>query len=342
MTLAETALALVGGAKGIIAIDESIATCNSRFKSIGVPGTETMRRDWRDLIVTTPKLGTCISGAILCDETIRQTTRDGRPFVTALTEAGIITGVKVDLGARDMAGFAGEKITEGLDGLRERFADYARLGARFAKWRAVLSLGDGRPSRGCIEANAHALARYGALAQEAGLVPIIEPELLMTGSDSLSQCDAITDVILHSVFEQLTIGRVAFDSMILKPNMVLPGLKSEAQETVEHIAETTLRCLLHVVPAEVAGIAFLSGGQTGEQAASRLAAINALAAAPGARTPWPLNFSFGRAIQSPAQQIWAGLDANIASAQAALFKRADCSRAALVGTYDADMEKQSA
>jgi len=342
MSLSEIAQALVGGNKGLIAIDESIATCNRRFASVGIAETEQMRRDWRDLIVTTPNLSTCISGAILCDETLRQTTRDGRPFATALKQAGIIAGIKVDLGAKDMAAFPGETITEGLDGLRDRFADYARRGAQFAKWRAVFTIGDRLPSRGSIEANAHALARYGALAQEAGLVPIIEPELMMTGSDSLEACETLTEVILHSVFDHLSLGRVALDGMILKPNMVLPGLNSAAQESVEHIAETTLRCLLRVVPAEVAGIAFLSGGQTGELAAARLAAINVRAAAPHAKVPWPLTFSFGRAIQWPALHIWGGQDANVWLAQVALFKRANCCRAARAGGYDAEMELRSA
>ncbi|MDR3494423.1 MAG: fructose-bisphosphate aldolase class I [Ancalomicrobiaceae bacterium] len=342
MTLAEIAETLVGRGKGILAMDESIATCNKRLASVGLSGTEALRRAWRDLIVTTPNLGSCISGAILADETIRQTTLDGRPFVRALDEAGIIVGIKVDLGAKDMAGFPGEKITEGLDGLRDRLAEYAVLGARFAKWRAVITIGDGLPSRGCIEANAHALARYAALVQEAGLVPIVEPELLMTGSHTLEQCAAATEAVLSSVFEQLATGRVVLDGMILKPNMVLPGLDAAEQDPEDVVARATIACLLHVVPAEVAGIAFLSGGQSGELASARLAAINAIAAARYTRVPWPLTFSFARAIQWPALQIWAGRDANLARAQVALLKRANCNRAALVGDYDQAMELRSA
>ncbi|MDR3372412.1 MAG: fructose-bisphosphate aldolase class I [Ancalomicrobiaceae bacterium] len=297
-----------------------------------------LRRAWRDPIVTTPNLGRCISGAILADETIRQTTLDGQPFVRALDEAGI----KVDLGAKDMAGFAGEKITEGLDGLRGRFADYAALGARFAKWRAVITIDRKLPSRSCIEANAHALARYAALAQEAGLVPIVEPELLMTGSHTLAECAVTTEVLLVSVFEQLAIGRVALEGVILKPNMVLPGLDAAKQDPVEVVAAATVACLPIAVPAEVAGIAFLSGGQSGELAAARLAAINAVATTAAARVPWPLTFSFARAIQWPVLQIWAGRAANVGSAQAALFKRAECNRAALTGEYCDAMEQRSA
>ncbi len=342
MTLIEIAQKLVGQRKGILAMDESTATCNERLESVGVLPSPERRRAWRDLLVTTPNLGNCISGAILVDETIRETALDGRPFVTALDEAGIISGIKVDMGAKDMAAFAGEKITDGLDGLRARFADYAELGARFAKWRAVLSIGGGLPSRGCIEANAHALARYAALAQEAGLVPIVEPELLMTGDDSLEECGRITEALLRSVFEQLSLGRVALDGMILKPNMVLPGLKCATQDPIDTVAGATVRCLLRAVPADVAGIAFLSGGQTGELATERLAAIRRIASLPGKDLPWPLTFSFARAIQWPALQIWAGHDANVWRAQAALFKRADCNRAALVGNYDGAMEQHAA
>ncbi len=342
MTLSDIARKLVGQRKGLLAMDESTTTCNRRLESIGLLPNAELRRDWRDLIVSTPNLGRCISGAILVDETIRETARDGRSFVAVLEEAGIIPGIKVDLGAEEMAAFPGEKITEGLDGLRGRLADYAVLGTRFAKWRAVISVGKDLPSRGAIEANAHALARFAALCQEAGLVPIVEPELLMTGDDTLEDCDRTTELVLRTVFEQLRVGRVALDGLILKPNMVSPGLKCPIQTPVEAVAQATVQCLLRTVPADVAGVAFLSGGQTGELASARLMAINRIASRPGSSTPWPLTFSFARAIQWPALQIWAGRDENVWRAQVALFKRANCSRAALIGEYDAEMELRSA
>ena len=242
--LIDTARALVADDKGLLAMDESNPTCNKRFAELGIPQTEEARRAYRELIVTTPGLGECISGAILYDETIRQQKKDGTPFVKVLTDAGIVPGIKVDTGAKDMAGHPGEKITEGLDGLRERLEEYFEMGARFAKWRAVIAIGDGIPSRGCIEANAQALARYAALCQEAGLVPVVEPEVLMDGDHTLEQCRAVTEEVLRTVFGQLCAQRVMLEGMILKPNMVLPGLTCAKQETVDEVADATVRCLL--------------------------------------------------------------------------------------------------
>jgi fructose-bisphosphate aldolase class I len=288
------------------------------------------------LIVTTPALGECISGAILCDETIRQQKRDGTPFVKAVTDAGIVPGIKVDAGAKNMAGFPGEKVTEGLDGLRERLAEYSKMGARFAKWRAVIAVGVGIPSRGCIEANAHALARYAGLCQEAGLVPVVEPEVLMDGEHALERCREVTEEILRTVFSQLYTQRVALEGMILKPNMVVPGLTCPKQETVDEVADATVGCLLRAVPAAVPGIAFLSGGQSGELASARLNAMNARFKS---RLPWALAFSFARAIQHPALEIWRGEETRVQAAQKALYHRARCNRDARRGQYDAAMEK---
>jgi fructose-bisphosphate aldolase class I len=338
--LIDTARTLVAGGKGLLAMDESTGTCNKRFASAGIPQTEEARRAYRELIVTTPGLGCSISGAILYDETIRQKTKDGRPFVKVLVDAGIIPGIKVDLGAKDLAGHPGEKITEGLDGLRERLTEYCQMGARFAKWRAVIALGSGLPSRGCIEANAHALARYAALCQEAGLVPIVEPEVVMDGEHSLEQCRAVTAGALHNVFGQIYTQGVMLEGMILKPNMVLPGLTCPDQSSVDEVAESTVRCLQHVVPAAVPGIAFLSGGQSGELASARLNAMNLLARSPEFRLPWSLTFSFARAIQHPALDIWHGQDANVPAAQQALAHRAHCDRAAIRGEYSAAMERE--
>jgi fructose-bisphosphate aldolase class I len=336
--LIDTAHRLVGAGKGLLAMDESNGTCNKRFAALGIAQTEDKRRAYRELIVTTPGLGDSISGAILYDETIHQRTKDGTPFVNILTEAGIIPGIKVDTGAKDLAGRPGEKITEGLDGLRDRLKDYAGMGARFAKWRAVIALGDGLPSRGCIEANAHALARYAALCQEAGVVPIVEPEVLMVGDHSLERSREVTEETLHSVFNQIYAQNVMLEGMILKPNMVLPGLTCPKQESVDEVAAATLKCLVGVVPAAVSGIAFLSGGQSAELASARLNAMNVIAKAPASRLPWPLVFSFARAIQQPALDIWRGKEGCDAAAQDVLRHRARCNRAALQGEYSAAME----
>ena len=356
-----TARALVAGDKGLLAMDESNPTCNKRFARLGIPQTEEARRAYRELIVTTPGLGECISGVILYDETIRQQKKDGTPFVKVITDAGIIPGIKVDAGAKTMAGHPGEKITEGLDGLRDRLAEYSQVGARFAKWRAVLAVGDGIPSRGCIEANAQALARYAALCQEAGLVPVVEPEVLMDGGHTMERCREVTEEVLRTVFHQLNTQRVMLEGMILKPNMVLPGFTCPPQEEVEEVAigeqqfqvrltdrqqdevedvdevaDATVRCLLRAVPAAVPGIAFLSGGQSGELASARLNAMNVRFKS---RLPWALAFSFARAIQQPALEIWSGHNTNVKTAQQALLLRARCNRAARRGEYNAAMEK---
>jgi fructose-bisphosphate aldolase class I len=273
---------------------------------------------------------------ILYDETIRQQKKDGTPFVKVITDAGIIPGIKVDSGAKDLAGHPGEKITEGLDGLRERLAEYSQMGARFAKWRAVITVGDGIPSRGCIAANAQALARYAALCQEAGLVPVVEPEVLMDGNHTLERCGEVTEELLRTVFNQLYTQRVMLEGMILKPNMVLPGSTCPKQESVDEVADATVRCLLRAVPAAVPGVAFLSGGQSSELASARLNAMNVRFKS---RLPWALAFSFARAIQQPALEIWRGEQAHVSAAQQALYHRALCNRAARRGEYNAAMEK---
>ena len=333
--LMSTAQALVADDKGLLAMDESNPTCNKRFAKLGIPQTVEARRAYRELIVTTPDLGACISGAILYDETIRQQKEDGTPFIKVLTDAGIIPGIKVDIGAKNMAAHPGEKITEGLDGLRDRLKEYSQMGARFAKWRAVIAVGDCLPSRGCIEANAQALARYAALCQEAGLVPVVEPEVLMDGEHTLERCREVTEEVLRTVFSQLYTQRVMLEGMILKPNMVLPGLTCPKQEAVDEVADATVRCLLRAVPAAVPGIAFLSGGQSAELASARLNAMNVRFKS---RLPWALAFSFARAIQQPALEIWQGEEANVVAAQQALYHRAKCNRAARRGKYDAAME----
>jgi fructose-bisphosphate aldolase class I len=273
---------------------------------------------------------------ILYDETIRQQKKDGTPFLEVITDAGIIPGIKVDTGARDLAGHLGEKVTEGLDGLRKRLAEYSQMGARFAKWRAVIAIGDSIPSRGCIEANAHALSRYAALCQEAGLVPVVEPEVLMDGEHDLERCRELTEDVLRTVFEQLYAQGVAPEGMILKPNMVLPGSTCPEQGSVDEVADATVRCLLRAVPAAVPGIAFLSGGQAGELASARLNAMNVRFRS---RLPWALSFSFGRAIQQPALEIWRGQEDRVSAAQRALAHRARCNRAARRGVYSETMEK---
>ncbi len=334
--LTDTAKSLVADDKGLLAMDESHPTCNKRFAKLGIPQTVEARRSYRELIVTTPGLGECISGAILYDETIRQQKKDGTTFVKVLTDAGIIPGIKVDAGAKDLAAHPGEKITEGLDGLRDRLAEYFQLGARFAKWRAVLVIGNDIPSCGCIEANAHALARYAALCQEAGLVPVVEPEVLMDGDHSLERCRQVTEEVLRTVFTHLNSQRVRLEGMILKPNMVLPGLACPTQASVDEVADTTVKCLLRTVPATVPGITFLSGGQSAEMASVRLNAMNVRFKS---RLSWALSFSFARAIQQPALEIWQGKETNVKAAQQALLHRARCNRAARRGEYTAAMEK---
>lgn len=356
-----TARTLVAGHKGLLAIDESKPTCNQRFAKLGIPQTVDARRAYRELLVTTAGLAESISGMILCDETIRQQTKDGTPFLKILADAGIIPGIKVDNGTKDLAAHLGEKITEGLDGLRERLAEYLHMGARFAKWRAVIDIGDGIPSRSGLEANAHALARFAALCQEAGLVPIVEPEVLMNGNHTLERCRQVTEEVLRNVFIQLNCQRVSLEGMLLKPNMVLPGLtcpsqkeveevavgeqqfqvrltdrQQEEQQSVDEVADYTVKSLLRTVPAAVPGITFLSGGQSAELASARLNAMNIRFRS---QLPWALAFSFARAIQQPALEIWKGEEARIGAAQQALLHRARCNQAARRGEYTAALEQ---
>lgn len=336
--LVATAQALVGSGKGLLAMDESIGTCNRRLADVGMAQTEKTRHAWRELLVTAPGLGAHVSGAILFDETIRQSDRDGLRFVDLLDAADVIPGIKVDAGAKDLALHPGERVTEGLDGLRGKLNDYAQRGARFAKWRAVFAIGDGLPGTACIAANAHALARYAALCQEAGLVPIVEPEVLMDGRHTLARSHETTHAVLHAVFDALNTQSVKLEAMILKPNMVLPGLDCPEQDGIDAVARATLVCLQRTVPAAVAGIAFLSGGQSAELATKRLNAMNLACGSTADRSPWPLVFSFGRALQQPALEIWRGEQANVVAAQRALIHRASCNAAAIHGSYLPSME----
>jgi fructose-bisphosphate aldolase, class I len=339
--LQETAKALVAEGKGIIAMDESLGTCNQRFEKVGIPTTEENRRAYRELILTTPNFSDYISGAILFDETIHQATSSGVPFPQLMKEIGIIPGIKLDAGAKPLAGHPGEKVTEGLDGLRERIAQYYEMGARFAKWRAVIAIGDSdnksTPSRGCIETNAHALARYAALCQEGGLVPIVEPEVLIDGNHTLERCYEVTEATLHEVFDQLYKQNVAFDRMILKPSMVISGLDCANRAGVEEVATATIQCLLNTVPAAVPGIAFLSGGQSETEASAHLNAMHVLFK----KLPWAVTFSYSRAIQKPALEYWRGDRSNVEGAQKLLYHRAMCNGAASRGLYQADMEKEA-
>jgi fructose-bisphosphate aldolase class I len=335
--LAETCSALVAGNKGLLAMDESTGTCNKRFAAAGIPQTVEARRAYRELLITTPGLAESISGVILYDETIRQTKKDGTPFLKVISDAGFIAGIKVDSGTEDLDGYRGEKITRGLEGLPERLAEYAHMGARFAKWRAVFSIGEGTPSMGCIAANAEALASYAVLCQEAGVVPIVEPEVLMDGEDSLERCSEVTEQVLRIVFAQLDERRVVLQGMILKPNMVLPGLRCSRQHTANEVADATMSCLMRAVPEAVPAVTFLSGGQSGELASARLNAMNVRFEA---SQPWALSFSFGRAIQQPALDIWGGDNSRVAEAQNALNHRAKCNYAARAGKYDASMDGQ--
>jgi len=333
--LKETAAQLVANHKGLLAMDESTATANKRFSEAGIAQTQAMREAYRHLIITTPGLGDSISGAILYDETIRQKTPEGASFVALVEKAGILPGIKLDLGAKSIPFFPGEKITEGLDGLRERIAEYVAMGARFAKWRAVITIGDGIPTSTSIELNAQVLARYAALCQEGGLVPVVEPEVLMDGTHSLERCFEVTERTHHAVFDQLSKQGVLFEGMLLKPNMVLAALDCPEQPGVEEVADATVSCLLRTVPAAVPGVVFLSGGQTGGLASARLNAMNVRFRA---RLPWAVTFSYARAIQQPAMDIWKGEAANVPAAQKALEHRARMNRAARAGEYTADME----
>ena len=334
-SLMATAAALVAGDRGILAMDESTPTCDKRFAEHHIPITLEYRQAYREMIITTPGLGECISGAILYDETIRQSTRSGMPFVETLQLANIIPGIKVDGGTKEHAGFPGEKITEGLDGLGTRLKEYYGMGARFAKWRAVITIGNGLPTRGNIEAHAHTLARYAGLCQEAGLVPIVEPEILMDGAHDISSSFEVSREVWRVVFDQLLLQRVDLRGMLLKPGMVLPGKDCPNQSSVEAVAEATVRCLLDTVPASVPGIVFLSGGQSNELASARLNAMNANYRG---KHPWALAFSYARAIQAPALAIWSGQEAKVEAAQKALYHRARCNKAARRGEYSSALE----
>ena len=334
--LATTAEALVAAGKGILAADESSGTIAKRFESIGLESTEAHRRAYRELLFTAGRIEAWISGVVLFDETIRQSAADGTPFARLLEQRGIIAGIKVDTGAKVLALAPGETITEGLDGLRERLSEYRELGARFTKWRAVLSIGGGRPSEYAIWTNAHALARYAALSQEAGLVPIVEPEVLMDGDHPIETSFEVTSRTLHAVFTELRDQRVGLEGTLLKPNMVLAGYACREQPGDERVAEMTLRCLRRHVPAALPGIVFLSGGQSDQDATSRLNAMNA-----GSPQPWQLSFSYGRALQAPALRAWQGEDANSSEAQAAFALRARLNGAARLGSYAPEMEGTS-
>ena len=334
-----TAEAMVAEGKGILAADESTGTIAKRFQAIGVENTEANRRDYRELLFRSEGMERFVSGVILFDETLRQEAADGTPLVRLLQDAGVIPGIKVDAGAQALAGAPEETVTEGLDGLRERLAEYHDLGARFAKWRAVLHVGAERPSAYAIDVNAHALARYAALCQEAGIVPIVEPEVLMDGDHDIGACFEATEATLREVFYQLANHGVDFEAMVLKPNMVLSGKDASDRASPEEVAELTLTCLLHTVPAAVPGIAFLSGGQGDEESTLNLDAINRLALEVGA--PWELTFSYGRGLQAAPQQAWRGDQANVKRAQAAFLHRARVLAAARMGTYETSMENEA-
>jgi fructose-bisphosphate aldolase class I len=331
--LKSTAQAMVEPGRGILAADESTPTIGKRFAKLGIESTEENRRSYREMFFTADRISDYVSGVILYDETIRQSASDGTPFPQLLKSMGIVPGIKVDTGAKELAGAPGEKITEGLDGLRDRLAEYYELGARFAKWRAVITIGEGIPSYYCIHANAHALARYAALCQEASIVPIVEPEVLMDWSNDVDECERVTRKTLHEVFDQLYWQRILFEGMVLKPNMIVSGIKCPDQAGVEEVAQRTLSVLKDQVPASVAGIAFLSGGQSDEAASSHLNAMNQIGGA-----PWPLTFSYGRALQSAAMQTWAGKSENLSAGQQAALLRAKCNSAATYGKYSEEME----
>ena len=328
-SLSQTAKALVADGKGILAADESSPTIKKRFDSIGVESTEENRREYRAMLFSTPEAGRYISGVILFDETLRQNGSDGMPLVKLIEAGGMIPGIKVDKGAKDLAGFPGEKVTEGLDGLRDRCNEYAGLGARFAKWRAVYTIGEDVPSAACLTANAHGLARYAAISQEAGLVPIVEPEVLMDGDHTIDDCEAVTEEVLRIVFAELSVQEIKLEGMLLKPNMVLSGKDCPEQAGVEDVAERTLRCLKRSVPAAVPGIVFLSGGQSDEVATLHLNAMNKLAENP----PWKLSFSYGRALQAGPLKAWGGQAENLPAAQEVLFARAKANGEATLGAY---------
>ena len=335
-SLPEIANAMVEKGRGILAADESTPTCKKRFDSIEVECTEENRNAYRDMLFTTQGMEEFISGVILFDETIRQSTlNDSVPFPEYLTNLNVIPGIKVDKGAHPLSGFDGEKITEGLDGLNDRLKEYYQLGARFAKWRAVITIGESEPSSACVSANAHALARYAALCQENDIVPIVEPEILMDGTHTIEESFVLTEEVLHTVFYELYGQGVLYEGMVLKPNMILSGYKSSEQAIVEDVAEMTVTALKRSVPAAVPGIAFLSGGQSDEDATAHLNAMNQIL---GENSPWNLTYSFGRALQAPALKAWDGEAGNISIAQEAFYKRAKLNSLATKGGYSPDME----
>lgn len=332
--LISTAQALVASGKGLLAADESLGTIGKRFEALGIESTPESRRDYREMLFTTPGAADVLSGIILFDETIRATDSTGKPFPQMLDDKGIIAGIKVDGGAHNMALFGGEKVTDGLDGLRERLIEYRQLGARFAKWRAVITIGDGIPTHACLAANAEALARYAALCQEQDIVPIIEPEVVMDGEHSIERCQHITERALRATFSQLNMQRVLLEGLLLKPNMVLPSLSSDEKPDADEVARLTLQTLRRSVPAAVPGIVFLSGGQTSQDATARLNAMNSTDQC----LPWQVSFSFARALQNDAMEIWGGKAENTEAAQAAFAKRLKLNSAARRGEYSAQME----
>jgi len=332
--LEQIAQAMVADGKGILAADESSGTIKKRFDSIGVESTEDNRRDYREMLFRADAMRDCISGVILFDETLRQKAKDGTPLARIISDAGAIPGIKVDAGAKDLAGCPGEKVTEGLDGLRERLAEYYDLGARFAKWRAVITIGDGIPSRTCLLTNAHALARYAALCQEANIVPIVEPEVLMDGPHDIDRCFDVTEAALNALYDELYMQRVHLEGTILKPNMVVSGTECKTQAGVDEVAEKTVKCLKRTVPSAVPGICFLSGGQSDEDATAHLSAMNA-----AYDMPWKLSFSYGRALQAAALKAWGGKPENEAAGQAAFAHRARMNALAATGKWTAEQEK---
>ena len=335
--MTETAKAMVAPGKGLLAADESSGTCKKRFDSVGVECNEENRRAYRELLFTTPKIAEFVSGVILFDETLRQKTKDGKPFAEYLKANGIIPGIKVDGGAQDMALHPGEKVSEGLDGLRKRLEEYFKLGARFAKWRAVITIGERIPSWACIDANAQALARYSALCQEASIVPIVEPEVLLDGDHSVERCEEETEKTLATLFNELTWHKVSLEHVILKASMVVSGKDNTRQAGVAEVAERTLKVLKRTVPAALPGVVFLSGGQTDENATAHLDAMNRMGAA-----PWPLTFSYSRALQAVALKAWRGSTANVAAAQAAFHHRARMNGLAARGQWNKEQEKKAA
>jgi fructose-bisphosphate aldolase, class I len=333
-SLEATANALVAEGKGILAADETVGTITKRFESLKISSTEEARRTYREMLFTGPGVSEFLSGVIMYDETIRQKDSQGIPLAEVCTRLGIIPGIKVDTGAKDLAGSPGEKITEGLDGLRDRLSEYYRMGARFAKWRAVIRITDRLPSQACLSVNAHALGRYAALCQEQGLVPIVEPEVLMDGPHTIERCGEITGQVLHTVFNALYAQRISLEGMLLKPNMVVSGKECTKQASVQKVAQATLQCLCRHVPAAVPGIVFLSGGQHDRLATAHLNAINIL---PSPK-PWKISFSYGRALQDAALEAWRGDNNNIKAGQQALYQRAKCNGAASLGKYTEEME----